>query len=325
MLISSYLPSRVENNKSLEALGWDSDKIYSKTGIKQRCLSKEGEYANDMAIRAAAKLFRRCSKDEIDYLIHVTQSPDYIIPSNCCILQNALGLRKDIGAIDINMGCSGYIYALSVAKGLLISDDVKKVLITTSDTYSKIISPRDKSNRVIFGDAATATLVGQADLEKLGSFVFGTDGSGAERLICRRHGFRNQGQEFNEIVTDRSGNERRIGDLYMDGPAIFAFALEKVPQLVENVLRKNRIKKDDIDMYILHQANAFMLKALRDKMGISSERFMINVENTGNTVSSTIPIALEHYIHEKKRKGDENLLLAGFGVGFSWAGVHVRL
>lgn len=325
MIITSYLPEKIEKNESLGNLGWDCDKIYKKTGIRQRHISGENEYANDLAINAAKKLFNLVDKNSIEYLIHVTQSPDYIIPSNCCILQNRLGLKKEIGAIDINMGCSGYIYALSVAKGLISSDQVENVMITTSDTYSKIINRFDKSNRVIFGDGATATLITRSDNEKIGKFVFGTDGSGANNLMCKKLGIRYKNSNLEKIVEDKSGNRRSEGDLYMNGPAIFAFTLDNVPELLENIRNKNRLSSNDVGMYILHQANSFMLKAIRDKAGIDPKNFFINLEDTGNTVSSTIPIALEEFLSKKKGLEKVNIILGGFGVGYSWAGVAIEI
>lgn len=325
MIITSYLPEKIERNDSLKNLGWDCDKIYKKTGIRQRHISGENEYSNDLAANAANKLFKIIDKNSIEYLIHVTQSPEYIIPSNCCILQNRLGLNKGIGAIDINMGCSGYIYALSVAKGLISSKQVKNVLITTSDTYSKLINNFDKSNRVIFGDGATATLITKEDNEKIGKFVFGTDGSGAENLMCKRLGMRYKNSNLEKIVEDKSGNRRSEGELYMNGPAIFAFTLDNVPKLLDNIRERNRLSSKDVGMYILHQANSFMLKAIRDKAEIEPEKFIINIENTGNTVSSTIPIALEEFLSKRKEGEKINIILGGFGVGYSWAGVAIKL
>ena len=323
MKIAHYLPIQTLENSTFKSMGWDSDKIYKKTGIQKRHISDKEETALDLAENACKKLITKKEKDKIDFLLYITQSPDYTIPSNCCILQNRLGLNSNIGAIDINMGCSGYIYGISIAKALIQSKQASQILLVTSDTYTKYIHARDKANRSIFGDGSSATLLSKADDRKIGEIVFGTDGAGAMDLHSRRNGLKQIGDDLEEIYEDKSGNIRKVGDLKMNGPSIFAFTMNKVPELVDNILDKNKLKKSDITYFLLHQANAYMLNKLREQLEIEASRFIIRVKETGNTVSTSIPLVLEDLMPSCK-KGDR-ILIAGFGVGYSWGGTVITI
>ena len=323
MKIVHYLPIQTLENSTFKSMGWDSDKIYKKTGIQKRHISDKEETALDLAENACKKLITKNEKNKIDFLLYITQSPDYTIPSNCCILQNRLGLNSNIGAIDINMGCSGYIYGISIAKALIQSNQANQILLVTSDTYTKYIHAKDKANRSIFGDGSSATLLSKADDRKIGEIVFGTDGEGAMDLHSKRNGLKHIGDDLEEIYEDKSGNIRKVGDLIMNGPSIFAFTMNKVPELVDNILDKNKLNKSDITYYLLHQANAFMLNKLREQLGIEASKFIIRVKETGNTVSTSIPLILEDLMPSCK-KGDR-ILIAGFGVGYSWGGTVITI
>ena len=241
------------------------------------------------------------------------------MPTSACIIQHQLGLRKDIGALDFNLGCSGYVYGLSLAKGLICSGIAKNVLLLTGETYSKHLHPRDKGNRTIFGDAASATVISTSGIAKIGNFSLGTDGSGAENLIIKSGGMRCP-EKQNDLWFDENGNPVSSDYLYMNGSEIFTFTLDNVPPLVEDVLLRNTITKDEIDLYVFHQANKYMLNFLRKKIKIGSERFYICLSEYGNTVSNTIPIALFNAIDDKTISGKFKVMLAGFGVGYSWGG-----
>lgn len=326
--ISYYLPDKILSNELIheEFPEWDIAKISSKTGINSRHISSHEEFTSDLAVNAANKLFEEhnIDKNEIDFLLLCTQSPDYFLPTTACILQDKLGLRTSIGALDFNLGCSGYVYGLSLAKGLIAANMASKVLLITAETYSKFIHPKDKSNKTIFGDAAAATLVSaDSGLLEIGDFVFGTDGRGAENLIVKNGAVRNKIQE-NADVVDEYGNFRNDNNLYMNGSEIFSFTSESVPQLTTAILDKIDKKIEDIDLFVFHQANKYMLNHLRKKIGIPEDKFFLAMEHCGNTVSSTIPIALYEAIASKRIEDCKNIILAGFGVGYSWASCNLK-
>lgn len=323
--LAYYLPETVLTNEELvnDFPEWTVDKIASKVGVKERHVAREDETASDMAIHAALRLFaeHNIDKAEIDFVLFCTQSPDYFLPTSACIMQDKLGLSKNIGALDFNLGCSGYVYGLSLAKGLVAGGIAKHILLLTSETYSKHLHPRDKGNRTIFGDAATATLISTEGIAEIGNFSLGTDGSGAKNLIVGTGAFRNKERQ-NDLSFDENGNPVSSDYLYMNGSEIFNFTLDAVPILVRDTLSKNEMEKADIDLFIFHQANKYMINFLRKKLKIEEDKFFIFLENVGNTVSSTIPIAL--YEAQKENKLSGNVLLAGFGVGYSWGGTILK-
>ncbi|WP_242157542.1 3-oxoacyl-ACP synthase III family protein [Aestuariivivens sediminis] len=326
--ISYYLPSNQLDNAVIETQfpEWSIAKIAEKTGIENRRIAADDETSGDMAVKAAEKLFRENSIDRstIDYLILCTQSPDHFLPTTACIVQEKLGLQTSVGAFDMNLGCSGFVYGLGIAKALIVSRQAKNVLLITSETYSKFIHPMDKSNRTIFGDAAAATLISsEHGFAEIGEFEYGTDGKGAENLIVKNGALRSPVTE-KEAVIDEYGNYNSDNHLYMNGTEIFLFTLESVPKLISKTVTKNNLNKDNIDLFILHQANRFMLQSLQKKCKIPNSKFYIKMEHCGNTVSSTIPIALYHAQNENRIQNDNTILLAGFGVGYSWAGTILR-
>ncbi|MDX6188206.1 ketoacyl-ACP synthase III [Flavobacterium sp. Fl-318] len=326
--ISYYLPEGVLSNDLIhqEFPEWGIEKISSKTGINARHISAPEEFSSDMAVKAAEKLFaeHHIDKSEIDFLLFCTQSPDYFLPTTACIIQQKLGLETTIGALDFNLGCSGFVYGLSLAKGLIAGQMAKNVLLITSETYSKFIHPKDKSNKTIFGDAAAATLVtSEKGFCSIENFIFGTDGKGAENLIVKQGGMRFPVSNQSEDVADEFGNVRNDKNLFMNGTEIFNFTGEFVPKLTQAILEKSNLVKEDIDLFIFHQANKYMLNHLRKKIKIAEENFFIAMENCGNTVSSTIPIALYEAQKQGRVDSSKNIVLAGFGVGYSWAACNL--
>ena len=321
--IAYYLPKTEVTNEAIvrDFPEWSVEKIALKVGVDKRHVAAEDETALNMAIKAAERLYQNenIKKEDIDFLLFCTQSPDYKLPTSACIIQHQLGLRKDIGALDFNLGCSGYVYGLSLAKGLICSGIAKNVLLLTGETYSEHLHPRDKGNRTIFGGAASATVISTSGIAKIGNFSLGTDGSGAENLIIKSGGMRCP-EKQNDLWFDENGNPVSSDYLYMNGSEIFTFTLDNVPPLVEDVLLRNTITKDEIDLYVFHQANKYMLNFLRKKIKIGSERFYICLSEYGNTVSNTIPIALFNAIDDKTISGKFKVMLAGFGVGYSWGG-----
>ena len=317
--ISYYLPEKVVTNEQLvaEFPEWSVDKIAKKVGINERHVAADDETAGDLAFKAADKLIREngINKDCIDFVLLCTQSPDYFLPSTSCIIQNRLGLSQKCGAFDFNLGCSGYEYGLAVAKGLIVSGVVKNVLLLTAETYNKHIHPKDKGNRTIFGDGASATLISSDGFAKIGEFVLGTDGSGYDKLIHKTGAMRHY-QPLNDFMEDKNGVLLSSDHLYMDGKAIFDFTSDIVPPMIEETLDKNQLTMESVDLFVFHQANRYMINYLRKLMEIDQEKFYVFMESVGNTVSSTIPIALCEAQKEGRLHG--NIVLAGFGVGLSF-------
>jgi 3-oxoacyl-[acyl-carrier-protein] synthase-3 len=317
--IAYYLPETILTNNQLEKEfpEWTAEKVEEKTGIRSRHIAGENETALDMAFQAAQKVLLGYEKP-IEMLLFCTQSPDYILPTSACILQDKLGLPRTTGALDFNLGCSGYIYGLAMAKGFINSGITSNILLVTSETYSKHIHPLDKGNRTIFGDGASATIVEKSDIEHIFEFVFGTDGSGCNNLIIPNGGARNPKVPDAGLVDDGTGNMRTDNNLFMNGPEIFNFTIQNVPKSVQAVLDKNNTTLEDVDYVVFHQANKYMLDYLRKKVKVPGEKFYINLADTGNTVSSTIPVALAGLLENKVIKTGDKILLCGFGVGYSW-------
>jgi 3-oxoacyl-[acyl-carrier-protein] synthase-3 len=324
--IEYYLPETIVTNEDLERdfPEWTVGKITDKIGIKKRHIALANETAADLAAMAAQKLFAQgVDKESIDYLLFCTQSPDYYLPASACILQERLGLSNKIGALDFNQGCSGFIYELSLAKGLLAAGVAKNVLLLIGETYSKRLHPKDKGNRSIFGDAASATLIATEGFAEIREFCLGTDGSGAENLIVKTGGARLP-EQTHTVKFDENNNPVSPDYIYMDGGEIFSFTLRAVPALVEKTIAKNNINKDAIDLYIFHQANKYMLDFLRKKIMIDNNKFYLCLSEVGNTVSSTIPIAMFEALKDGTLNKRMKVLLAGFGVGYSWGGCVLR-
>lgn len=319
--ISYVLPSVVEENMDR--------RLRRKTGIIHRHVCPDDMTAADMAWEAAVKLFAQgVKKEAIDFLLFCTQSPDYPLPTTACLLQQALQISNSAGALDFNLGCSGYIYGLGLAKGLIETGQAKNVLLLTAETYSKYIHPEDHATRAVFGDAATATLIEAMEdkHEGIHSFVYGSDGGGAGHLIVPVGGMRQRISETSEILTeDEHGNRRTNRNVFMDGTAIVNFAMEVVPQTVDKILKKAALQREEIDYYVFHQANHFMLSYLRQKCGLMELPYWEDVSEYGNTVSNSIPIALTDMLQSEQRKRLEKVMLIGFGVGFSWGGCLVDL
>lgn len=309
--IEYYLPEAVLDNDvlALEFPEFPAAKILEKTGIKERHIAAPNEYASDMAIKAAQRLFesRVVSPEQIDFLLFCTQTPDYLLPTSACLIQDRLGLLKTTGALDFNLGCSGYVYGLSLAKALIESNQARNILLLTGDTYTKLIDPTDKTVKTIFGDGASATLIISREVNATGisSAALGTDGSGGDNLCMKSQGLR-------KVVGQDSF-------LRMQGPKIFEFTLDVVPKVIDDALLKAALRFEDIELFVFHQANAYMLEHLRKKLNIPHEKFWVAMAFCGNTVSSAMPIALKEAQKAGILTGKNKVMLVGFGVGYSWA------
>jgi len=325
--IEYYLPKKILSNNDLEKEfpGLNINKIEKKVGIKERHIVREDETALDLALIAGKKILENYHKDKIDFLLFCTQSPEYYLPSGACILQDRLGLNKNIGAFDYNLGCAGFVYGLALAKSLITSKVATNILLITSETYTKHIHPKDKGNRTIFGDAAAATIIEKSEEEQIGEFVLGTDGSGYKNLIILNGGLRNRYNPNAKEIDDGSGSIRTNNNLYMNGPDIFNFSIKAAPKVVSETLEKNKINLENLDYVIFHQANKYMNEYLRKKINIPKDKYYLNLLNTGNTVSASIPIAIKDVLDNKVIKKGDKVLLVGFGVGYSWGGTIITI
>ena len=315
--ISYYLPEAVEGLDVLgrDNPGWDIPKLFTKTGIRNRHIAALGQTASDLAFEAGSMLLRELpDASAINLLIFVTQSPDYVLPTSACILQDRLGLPQGCIAFDINLGCSGFVTALSVAGSLIECGVAQKGLILCADTYSKYIAKTDRTCRPIFSDGAAAILVDSSATDCIGPFEFGTDGSGFDRLIVRKGGARepNTNTDFHEHT------------LEMHGSDIFLFTMRVVPEYIAKLLERARLTISDVDLFIFHQASKLVIENLTRSLLLSPEKVFENYEYIGNTVSATIPIALKDAEQLGRLKDGDTVLLFGFGVGLSWAATLIR-
>ncbi|MFP6779104.1 MAG: ketoacyl-ACP synthase III [Alphaproteobacteria bacterium] len=295
--------------ESLEDLGkinpdWVIDKLKDKTGIHSRHVLDENEDERSLVVDASNKLLARISPENIDGIIHVSQSPFSRLPTSACLIQDILGLPKDMMAFDLIQGCSGFVYGLSVASSMIYQQGLKKVLVICADTYSNYISQDDRTNRPIFSDGAAVALVENKGAGSIGPFAFYTDGSGGNLLALESY----------------EGKEK----LFMDGQKVFKFSLREVPKVFNELLDKADLKQADIDLFIFHQASAVILRQLKTKLHIPDNKWFQNIKNMGNTVSATIPIAIKQSIDNGLYKPNMNIMLMGFGVGLSVAGCIIR-
>lgn len=342
--ISYYFPEKSYNNQEIiqeyikytkpsEIKEVTEDSIFKQCGIRKRYAAEIEETAKEIGNKSAIKFFNewQIDEEEIDYLIFVSDALDYKGPTTACVMQNDLGLPETCAAIDVLHGCTGFIYGLSLAKALIFSGQSSNVLIVTADTPSKVVHPEDIDLRAIFSDAGATTLVSNQKKDgmlnyEISDFIFGTDGKGEKNLYVDRSATKDAAdiawlQQHEHIP----GGLRR-GRMFMNSPQIFLFALRKVPILIEQVLQKNKVKFEEIDYFVLHQANGQMLEFIRKRLKIPEEKFIINIENIGNTVSATIPIALKEMVDKgvELKKGNK-ILLGGFGIGYSWGATIITV
>jgi 3-oxoacyl-[acyl-carrier-protein] synthase-3 len=317
--ISVHFPAQVETNQQLaeQFPEWNVPLIYSKTGIAQRYVAGPGECASDLGFHAARKLFQEHDIDprSIDFLLLCTQTPDYPLPTTACLLQDRLGLPTSCGALDFNLGCSGFVYGLAMADGLIRTGEIKRVLLITAETYSKYIDADDRSLRTIFSDGAAATLIVAQEEPTLTAFRFGTDGSGADTLLVTAGGNRPAADAL------RPRHRKRWNSpLYMDGPSLMNFTVGAVPQVISEILQAAGLCREEIHLYLMHQATLKMLQQLQQRLELSDEQLPICLEDCGNTVSSTIPIMIARLRQQQRIPLHHHHLVIGFGVGWSWAG-----
>lgn len=326
--ISYYLPPNSLSNQDLSSLFEDKseDEILQLFGVKKRSIRNPGQIGSDLAFEAAEKLFQENKsiiKTSIDFLIFCTEGLDYKAPTSSSVLHYRLGLSENCGCIDLPMGCSGFVYGLSIADAMIQSGNATNVLFLVADIPSSVIHSTDFEMRCIFGDAGVAILISSCTEKKIGKFIFGNDGSGAKNLIVERGTTRSPiDQEWLELYKDEPEHLSH-GRMQMNGLEIARFSLQRVPSLLENTLKKNNITFEDVDLFIFHQASKFILNALQRKCKIPLEKFYTYYEEIGNTVSCSIPIALKHAELDGKLKKGNKVMLLGFGVGYSWGGTII--
>lgn len=308
--ITTYLPDTVLTNDVLiERFGFEQKFLTEKLGVTRRHVAATNEGTSDMAASAANKLFATgiVRPDEIDLLIICTQNPDYRLPTTANLVQEKLGLRQNVAAFDINQGCSGFVFGLSVARSMMCTENMRKALFITSESYSKVLDTSDRQTLPLFGDGAAATLIQDEGLGRIGNFVWGSDGTGAKSLMVRGGGGLNPLQAPTGEYA-----------LVMDGRAIFNFMMRRVPICVRDCLTANQLTKNDIDLFVFHQASKYMLQNLAKAIDVPLDRVPISIQETGNTVSSSIPMLIDALGGVPALRG-KRILVAGFGVGLSWA------
>lgn len=325
--VCGHLPENTLTNDALVSAnpGWDSEKIFERTGIRTRRVAGEKETAADLGYCAADKLLKSLNfdRESIDAVLFCTQTPDYLFPASACLLQTRLNLPTTCAAFDFNLGCTGFVYGLWLARALVESQSAKNVLLIVGDTCSKLCNPHDLTTVVLFGDGSGAALISASPDGAIATFspvLVGTDGRGAANLILPAGGARNPHSPLTgQIRADDKGNLRSDDQIFMNGAEIFNFTLQRVVSGVLQLLDKNQQRIEEIDLFLFHQANAFMLERLRKKLNIPIEKMPIILEQTGNTGCATIPLLIQHCQDNALLKPGDNCVLAGFGVGYSWA------
>ncbi len=296
------------------------EQIYKLTGIQTRYTTGDA-LASDMAVSAAEELFIKNSIDrsEVDLLMFVSEALDFKTPQTSVIIQDRLGLSNNIMAIDVPMGCSGFTHAIGMAKMFISSGQINSVLVLLGDTPSLCIHPNDFALRSLFSDAGGAVLIGRGEGAEIGEMVYGTDGKGAKGLYAERSGMRG-GVDEKWLKDHSSVGGLPFGQLKMDGIGIFTFSLREVPKLVSQILKVNNEIIESVDLFVFHQASLIILKSLQKKLNIPEEKMAYYIEDFGNTVSMSIPIALEEAQRVGRIGVGSKVLVAGFGVGYAWSG-----
>jgi 3-oxoacyl-[acyl-carrier-protein] synthase III len=327
--ISACVPSYIEDNNNIPLFTnrEESDKFIESTGIEFRRMVKDsGICTSDMCYSSSLKLLEVLGwkPEEIDCLIFVSQTPDYILPATACILQERLKLSTDCYALDISLGCSGWVYGLSVISALISGGTMKKGLLLAGDTTTVTKSPKDKSTYPLFGDAGTATAIEFEPDAGPFMFNFGTDGKGHEAIIIPDGGFRNFFNErsFEDMEIEPGIIRNRLQSI-LNGPAVFTFGISKAPKSVNSILEHFGVDKKDIDYFVFHQANLFMNEKIRMKLKIEPEKVPYSLRDYGNTSSASIPLTI--VTHKQSCLNHRRLLACAFGVGLSWASVIFSL
>ncbi|MBK9169069.1 MAG: ketoacyl-ACP synthase III [Bryobacterales bacterium] len=328
--VASAVPAQaVTADETGAAMGMtvkEIQKVAKLTGVQRRHIAPAGMCTSDIAELAANRLLADLQWDpkSVRTLVMVTQTPDYDLPATACLLQDRLDLSTECAAVDVSLGCSGYVYGLWLCAGMIAAGSVDRALLLVGETLSLLVSPQDRGTAFLFGDGAAATALEKDGHAPPMDFVLETDGKGKDSLIVPAGGYRNPvTADSIERRPDAEGRLRRPLDLYMDGAEVLRFTLERVPSLVEKLLAVSGWTMDQLDAFVPHQANRFMLHLLIEQSKIPPEKLVLSLEEFGNTSSASIPLTLTHGLAPRLRQETMRLLLAGFGVGWSWGAVSV--
>jgi 3-oxoacyl-[acyl-carrier-protein] synthase-3 len=322
--IATAFGSRLVTNAELEKAHpeWDFQRLGERTGVFARPIAADGETALDFAERAARKLVEdgRLKPGEIDAVIFCTETPDHLIPPNSCVLHQRLKIPTTAAAFDITLACSGYPYALMLARSMIAGGAAKNVLVATADTYSHLIHPGDRATRVLFGDGGAVSLVtGGSERYRIRDISLGTSGDHYQRFIVKAGGARTpKSAATGEERQDKSGNIRTDENIEMDGFGVLSFFNSQVPKAARELLDRHGLQVKDMDLIICHQASKVALEGVRKGLGADPDRFVIDIAETGNLVSASIPVALARAEAAGRIRPGQRLLLCGFGVGLSW-------
>lgn len=324
------IPKKIVGNEDFEKYfsTEDIDKITKMTGVKTRHIADDNTCTSDLCIISAKTLMKDLdwAPETVDGIIFVSQTPDYRLPATSCVIQDKLGLSTECMAFDVNLGCSGYVYGLWMASNFITSGALKRVLLLVGDTPSKAISPSDRSTAMLFGDAGTATALEIDESSSAMSFVLRTDGKGRNNLIIPAGGYKNPVTQENLVrKVQPEGGTLSENDLYMDGGEIFNFTIKRVPSLIKDLMSTSNLNTKDVDYFVFHQANEFILKHLAKKMKLSQGQTPINIDSYGNTSSASIPLTIASELSDTLRYSEKKLAMIGFGVGYSWGGALVDL
>ncbi len=328
MKIAYYLPKNKITNDDLAKISnstdFSAEQIYKKTGIKTRYIADQNELVSDMCVKASKKLFdeHKIAPDEIDFLLLCTQMPDFLQPSTAFLVQKELGLRTDIGAFDVNIACSGYTYGIAMAKGLIKAGFAKKVLLCTADLIASANQNSPMAQRILFSDSASTTLLDENNIDKIKECIFGSDG---KEFFAMYRKFGGRAYPINKENFDEYINSPSPFAPLLNGPEIFIFTLREVPKLVKNILAKNSMSIDDVDYFVFHQANMLILENITKILKLPKEKVIFDIEEVGNTTSSSIPITIKRALEQGRIKSSAKVLIAGFGIGSSWSGTILTI
>lgn len=329
--IEYYLPAKIVSNEDLkvENPSWDINLLESRLGVAKRHIADNNETALDLALQACKKLFAKNKdiKSQIDSIIFCTESPDYIFPPNSCILHKMLELSDDVFAFDFNLACSGYIYGLALAQGLICSGNAKNILLINADTYSKYINKQDRSTRMLFGDGAAVSLITTSNsTQGLIDIQCSTSGKDYDKFIIPAGGCRKpKSVETSLPVVNKSGNVRMLEDIHMDGMGILVFVNSKVPLHISSLLERNGLTIDQIDLFAFHQASKMALDSIERLLKIKPGKVFCNLKEIGNTVSASIPILLKDALDKGRVSTGDKVVLSGFGAGLSWGTAIIEI
>lgn len=320
--VAACVPGNIQDNMAYDILSEEERKKYIETtGVHYRHVTDRDTCTSDLCYAAAEKLLSDLDwdKSDIDALVFVSQTPDYKMPTTACTLQYRLGLQPSTVAFDISLGCSGYVYGLSVLSSMVASGNIKKALLLVGNTQSKNVNYRDKSTYLLFGDAGTATALEYNQLEP-DSLLFNlqTFGDGMNSIIIPDGMYRNPVSESSFIeYTDEEGNVRTPMQLKMDGMDVFSFVISKVPKCIKALVEEYQITDEQVDYYLLHHANKFLMEKIRKKLKLPQEKTPYNIEDFGNSSGACVPLLMVTNCKDKLTKGKTRMLLTGFGVGLS--------